>query len=206
MVVMAFVAHPDDEVIGIGGTLAKLSADEEVVVVVFSYGQGWPFWLPEKEVIKRRVHETKQAGNIIGVKRTIFLGLSDMRVSEQFDRSTFKILKKLFTEVNPDKVFYHSIQDGHKDHRFVNRIVEELVSRTDVERYTFEINLWNWFQHKSPLILFDITDTWERKMRAMNQFKSQSIFINLLRPMVTLKAHYYGRRYGYKYVEVFYKR
>jgi LmbE family N-acetylglucosaminyl deacetylase len=206
MTVMAFVAHPDDEIIGIGGTLAKLSQEEDVVVVVFSYGQGWPFWLPEREVIRRRVHEVQKAGDIIGVKKTVFLGLGDTKISEQFDEKKFRNLKKLFQEVNPDKVFYHSIQDGHNDHRFVNKVVEELISRTDVERYTFEINLWNWFQHKSPVILFDVTETWKKKIRAMNQFKSQSLFINILRPIVTLKSHYYGRRYGYKYVEVFYKR
>jgi len=206
MTVMVFAAHPDDEVIGIGGTLAKLGEDEDIVVVIFSYGQKWPFWLSEREIIRRRVHEAKMAGDIIGVDRTVFLGLSDLKVSDEFNRSTFQNLKKLFNEVKPDKVFYHSIQDGHKDHRFVNRVVEELISRTNVERYTFEINLWNWFQHKSPIVLFDVTDTWGKKMRAMNQFKSQSIFINILRALVVLKSHYYGDKYGYKYVEVFYKR
>ena len=206
MTVLVCVAPPDDAVLGLGGTIAKISEKEDVVIVYFSYGQSWPFWKDEQYVTKVRVHESKLAGEILGVKEKFFLAMHDGKVAQEFDVKKRETLKKIFEKYEPDKLFYHSVQDAHGDHLAVNRAVSELISKTDVETYTFEVNFWDWFQHRTPRIVFDVTDVWRKKMRALNQFKSQSIFIKLFGALITLKAYYYGRKVGCKYAEVFYKR
>jgi LmbE family N-acetylglucosaminyl deacetylase len=206
MTVVVCTAHPDDEAIGAGGTIAKLGEQEDVIQVVFSYGQAWPFWKSAREVARARVRETRLVEEILGIKRTFFLGMRDMHFEEDFTEKRGDTLKKIFERYQPTKVFFHSIQDGHPDHRFVNGVVSELISKMDVETYTFEINFWDWLQLRTPKIVFDISETWQRKARALSQFKSQSLIIKILRPLITFKAYYYGRVMGCRYAEVFYKR
>jgi len=206
MTTIVCVAHPDDEAIGPGGTIAKLSQEEDVIVVCFSYGQSWPFWKNEQEVIKMRVRESRLAGEILGIKEKFFLGMNDGNIEQEYDVKKRETLKGIFQKYKPDKVFFHSIQDAHPDHLAVNKAVNEIISKMKIDVYTFEINLWNWFQQKTPRVVFDVSDVWVRKVRAMNQFKSQKLFVKPFGALVTLKAYYYGKKIGSKYAEVFYKR
>ncbi len=79
---VSFHAHPDDETIGCGGTLAKASADgHRVVVVMATRGEhGYrPEGLlrPDEQLWERRVAESMEAGRILGVHRWEFLGYVD---------------------------------------------------------------------------------------------------------------------------------
>lgn len=206
MTSLVCVAHPDDAVLGLGGTITKLSENEDVVIVYFSYGQSWPFWKDEQEVIKTRVRESKLAADFLGVKDKFFLGMHDGKIEKEFDVKKRETLKNIFKKYKPDKVFFHSIQDAHSDHLAVNRAVNEVISKMEIRKYTFEVNFWDWFQLRSPRVVFDVSDAWGKKMRALSQFKSQRFFVKMFGALVTLKAFYYGRKIGCKYAEVFYKR
>ena len=79
---VSFHAHPDDEAIGCGGTLAKASADGHRVVVVTAtrgeHGQTPDGLLePGEQLWERRVAESMEAGRILGVHRWEFLGYVD---------------------------------------------------------------------------------------------------------------------------------
>ncbi len=79
---VSFHAHPDDEAIGCGGTLAKASADgHRVVVVTATHGEHGhtPDGLlrPDEQLWQRRVAESLDAGRILGVHRWEFLGYVD---------------------------------------------------------------------------------------------------------------------------------
>jgi LmbE family N-acetylglucosaminyl deacetylase len=79
---VSFHAHPDDESIGTGGTLAKASAEgHRVVVVVATRGEQGevPEGLlePGEELGQRRAKETAEAARILGVHRVEFLGYVD---------------------------------------------------------------------------------------------------------------------------------
>src|SRR4029077_1175742 len=80
--VVSFHAHPDDESIHVGGTLAKLSAAGHRVVLVFAtkgeqgevpegfLGSGEALW-------QRREREVAESAAILGVQRVEFLGYED---------------------------------------------------------------------------------------------------------------------------------
>lgn len=79
---VSFHAHPDDESIGTGGTLAKASAEGHRGVVVVAtrgeHGQAPEGLLePDEELGQRRAKETAEAARILGVHRVEFLGYLD---------------------------------------------------------------------------------------------------------------------------------
>src|SRR6185436_922596 len=77
-----FHAHPDDECIATGGTMAKASADgHRVVLVVATKGEHGEvadgFLDPGERLWERRVAETHRAAEILGAHRVEFLGYVD---------------------------------------------------------------------------------------------------------------------------------
>jgi LmbE family N-acetylglucosaminyl deacetylase len=77
-----FHAHPDDEAIATGGTMAKAAAaGHRVVLVVATRGERGEvdddYLEPGEELWQRRVEETEAAGAVLGVSRVEFLGYVD---------------------------------------------------------------------------------------------------------------------------------
>lgn len=205
MVSLVCVAHSDDEVIGMGGTIAKLAQKEDVYVVVFSNGDKWPFWKNTEEVIETRKKEVEKAGKILGVKKTYFFGLRDTQIKKEWDEKRAEKLHKIFIKHKPQKVFTHTSRDKHVDHHAVSVFVnEELKKHKNIEKFYFEVNFWSAFSLGEPKTIFDISDTFELKMKALDVFESQMLFIKMLKPLSVLKSYYYGRQNEYKYAEYFF--
>ena len=79
---VCFHAHPDDEAIATGGTMAKaVAAGHRVVLVVATQGEHGEvaegFLEPGETLGQRRVVETHRAAEILGVARVEFLGYVD---------------------------------------------------------------------------------------------------------------------------------
>ena len=79
---VTFHAHPDDESIACGGTMAKAASDgHRVVLVVATRGEHGEvpegFLRPGESLAERRTRETEEAARILGVSRVEFLGYVD---------------------------------------------------------------------------------------------------------------------------------
>ena len=79
---VCFHAHPDDECIATGGTMAKAAADGHRVVLVVAtrgeHGEVAEGFLDDGEHLwQRRVKETEAAAEILGAQRVEFLGYVD---------------------------------------------------------------------------------------------------------------------------------
>src|ERR1700753_3179963 len=71
--IVAFHAHPDDEVLLTGGTIARLAAEgHRVVIAVASDGDIWDG--PDRG---RRLGELRASGAILGAERGVHLGYAD---------------------------------------------------------------------------------------------------------------------------------
>ncbi len=203
MTVMVCAAHPDDEVIGVGGTIAKLSMEgEDVITVLFSYGDKFPFWEKPLKVRKKRMEEFKKCEKILGVKDTYLMGYHDLEIHEKKEEA-IKRLIHLIRKYKPTRIFTHTKTDGHPDHRAVYEITTEAVKKSLVSSQilTFGINFFN-FQ-KGVKVVYDISKTFGKKMEALNEIKSQRLIIMLLKPLILLKAVTCGLQNSYKYGECF---
>jgi len=211
MTTLVISAHSDDEVIGVGGTIAKLASEgEDVYVLIFKYGAdlpgvltSWPI-MSKHKLRMRRIAEAKRADKYLGAKETIFLGLEGNMKDSWNSNYYFKLLE-VIKDTNPDKIFFHSKFDSHRDHVFVHNKVMEVLERfkEKPELFTYEINMWK-LAIGEPKVVYDISKYFNKKIRALKFFKTQYPSIALLEPMIYLKAMRAGKLIGAQYAEVFY--
>lgn len=204
--VMVFCSHSDDEVIGLGGTLAKYKREgKDIVVVIFSYGEKSHPHLMEEVVSERRQKESEDIDKVFD-RETIFFGLEEGKIREETNKKDIREqIKVLVRRYKPEIIFTHSSSDPHPDHKAVNGVVTDMLKRIKYRGsiYTFEV--WNVLNENKPVIYIDISDTFNLKKRALKKFKSQKMFIYPLWLPMWLRAKSYGKKCSCKYAEKFYK-
>ncbi|MFW6383067.1 MAG: PIG-L deacetylase family protein [Nanoarchaeota archaeon] len=207
-VVLVICAHNDDQVLGAGGTIAKYSREgTKVIVVVFSYGESSHAWLKESEIIKTRVKESRKADKLLGVEKTFYYGLKEGSFAEEFENKNLKKnLKRLVTVLKPSKIFTHSFDDPHPDHRAVYNKVKETLKNKKIDMYSFDI--WNPFnirKRHSPKLVVDVTKTFKNKIKAFSLHESQWHAKLIMMPAAYARGMLNGLNYGIRFAEVFYK-
>ncbi|MBU0459343.1 MAG: PIG-L family deacetylase [Nanoarchaeota archaeon] len=180
--ILVFGAHSDDFVIGAGGTIAKYAQEgKQILSIVFSYGEGSHPWLKEKVVQKMRAHEALEASKLLGCQTYIF-DLKEFDFLNQYkEKNIEKKILPLIKTLQPQKIFTHSIQDPHPDHKAVYKltldIYDKIKGKRKPELYTYSI--WNPVSLKTsfPALFVNITKTFSLKMKALKTFRSQKIHI-----------------------------
>jgi LmbE family N-acetylglucosaminyl deacetylase len=182
--ILVFGAHIDDEIIGPGGTIARLSkAGAEVTVVTFTGGTkdtGYSRVELKDKIAQLRREEAAAADRVLGVSERIFLGRPSQGVVN--DTATYQECVRLIRHYKPDVIFTHWGEDKHRDHRAVSEVTDEARWKAwdhvladlgepyyTPELYFYEIN--ELFPH--PTILVDISDTITIKLEAMKCATSQ---------------------------------
>ncbi len=116
--VMIVAPHPDDEVIGCGGTLLRHSQAGDVTCVVYvTDGRGsQALGLRSEEMARRRQQEAESSAKALQVDRFEWLGLpeDEWRVSQLEGR-----LAALIDRLAPDLIYSPSRVDFHPEHRRV---------------------------------------------------------------------------------------
>lgn len=206
--ILVVVAHSDDQMIGLGGTLKKYAEEgKEIYTVIFSYGElSHPHF--KKEIIQElRVSESEKADKFIGGKGVTFLGLSEGKFEEEFKP---KCLEKVFSKVKPHKIFTHAEDENHPDHVVVNKLLLEVYDRLHKKNkmtcdiYAFDI--WRFFKTKKRVntkLVVDISTTFYSKLKSIEYFKSQKVSLMVLRWTVYVKAFITGLKFDIQFGEVF---
>ncbi len=129
-VIIIFGAHSDDFVIGAGGTIAKyMKEKKKVLSIVFSYGEKSHPWMKEKIVQKMRVKEADEASKVLGCN-TFFYPLREMHFKEDYQKHKIEDkLLKIINKEKPTKIFTHSSEDPHPDHKVVYSATQELFKK-----------------------------------------------------------------------------
>jgi LmbE family N-acetylglucosaminyl deacetylase len=209
--VLFFCAHNDDQIVGAGGTIAKYNKDgKKIITVIFSFGETSLPHMLEKESRKTRVIESKRAAKILGESEVYYLGLKEGNFkSEIEDKDIYTKIKNIIKRVKPSKIFTHSRDDPHPDHRAVNSFTLELIEKIRYKGEVYSFNVWNLFinfkKREMPKMVVDITDTFKLKVEAFRKHKSQWPSILTLMWNVYLQAILNGFNNNIKYAEVFYK-
>jgi N-acetylglucosamine malate deacetylase 1 len=123
--VAAIVAHPDDEVLGCGGTLRRhVLAGDAVSVVILADGETSRETVGEAAAsIERRSTAAQQAAGILGVGNVQMHSLPDNRLDRETLLDIVKIVERHIGEIRPDIVYTHHAGDLNVDHRRVHEAV-----------------------------------------------------------------------------------
>jgi N-acetylglucosamine malate deacetylase 1 len=207
--IVVFSAHSDDFVIGAGGTIAKYAKEgHKVISVIFSKGEKSHPWLKEDVVREFRTEETLEAAKVLGCEVKIF-DLKEMKFSQDYKKKKYdKDLLKLLEKYKPTKLFTHSNEDPHPDHKAVNNITLELVKKLKDKPELYIYSIWNpvSFKTQFPMFYVDISKHFRSKLNSLNKFPSQKY--NAIYPLIGFiwfRALRDGFRMRKKFGESFYR-
>nr|QFF92391.1 N-acetylglucosaminyl deacetylase LmbE family [Rathayibacter sp. FH 236] len=180
MTVLVVVAHPDDETIGMGGTIARLADEGNLVHIhILAEGVSTRHEGVDSDEARRRC---QTAATVLGASECSFGGYStDGRLlSDDSQQNVVSAIEKLVDSVQPSAVFTHHPGDIHADHRAVavavgyvtktfgrcNRVREvlhfEVLSSTE-QQNGLVVPFW-------PNVFYDISDYVERKCAAVVEY------------------------------------
>lgn len=167
--VLVLAPHPDDEVIGCGGTIclyAAMGAEVHVVIVSDGGGLSLAGMDDPQEVIACRKQEALRAAGMLGVRQTHFLGFPDGGLSGLKDAVRVKI-EEIIRHVGPDILFAPSPADLHPDHGAVADIALQVQASFPGMRVAmYEIYRSVRFTH-----LVDISSVITTKERALTEYR-----------------------------------
>lgn len=207
--VLVVVAHPDDEIIGTGGTISKLHSEGKTVkVIVFHLGgESVRGVLDETQGQDVRYGELEEVSKYLGFAHESW-GIRD--VADR--RDVVKKLVKEMRDFRPDLVFTHAPQDRHHLHASVSSTTTEAAWHASQLYYldlgkpwrtssVYYFEVWDLFT--SPSFLVDMTQFMEKKKRAMSLYASQLTAFPRIMEYVEALAIVRGVEAGSKYAEAF---
>ena len=117
MDILILAAHPDDEVLGMGGTIKKLSKKNKIHLCVVTEGASAQY--VEKIMIKRRHDACIKSSKVLGISTIDFLDYQDMRLDTIPSLEINKEIEKIIKKYNPKIVYTTPKNDLNKDHQIV---------------------------------------------------------------------------------------
>ena len=180
--ILVIGAHPDDEVLGVGGTIAwHAERDDDVYVCILSEGASAQY--EDAGMIAVRREAASKAASILGVKESFYYDLPDSQMEDVPHLEINSILEKLVTDLQPSTVYTHFRLDTDRDHQ---RTYESTMVATRpkvgacVRRVLcYEVpGQTHWFGATAettfaPNVYIDIAPYLSRKLEAMACYQSE---------------------------------
>lgn len=181
MKVLVIAPHPDDEILGVGGTIAnRADAGDEVYVCIVT--KGYPPLFDESFIETGRA-ECREADKLLGVTKTIFLDFPAVMLETVPRYELNGKLAEVVQNILPDEVYIPHRGDMQLDHKMVvdaamvalrpkyDHVIRRVYAYETLSETGWDIpNTMNEF---IPNVYEDISTTIDRKIEAMNVFQSQ---------------------------------
>ena len=179
--VLVFAPHPDDEILGCGGTMIKhIEVGNEVYVCIVTKGPQPMFPI---EMVEKTMQDARACHQLIGVKKTFVLDFPSVYLEECHRYELNDAILKVVREIMPDEVYLPHWGDMQKDHQIVaDACMVALRPKYEpkVKRiYSYETmseTAWNAPNVQNefiPNVFVDITDSLDKKIQALGYFKTQ---------------------------------
>ena len=196
MNVLIVVAHPDDEVLGMGGTMLKHALKSDKVYVVYLTGgitsrrsvnyKNMPrYYLNknEQKKIEKQINElkkdSKNACQILKVQKQKFYDFPDNEMDTVPLLKIIKVIENEIDEIKPYRVYTNNYGDLNIDHKIVfnatltacrpfSSYVKELIC--------FEVpssTEWNYPTNFNPNYFVNINSYLTKKIKAFSMYKNE---------------------------------
>ncbi len=212
--VLVFAAHPDDEVLGMGGTIAVHAAvrGDSVRIVCVTDGSSTQY-PDDAQKRSQKEQEARSAAAELGVSDYVHLDLPDMRLDTLAHVEVNRVVEEHVRELEP-QVVYTPQPDVNYDHRALfdsvavatrpapGQHVRRLLTYAPTSSTEWTPAPVNWFV---PNWFVDVTETLERKLAAFGHYATEQ------RPYphprseraIRAAAELYGSSCGCEYAEPF---
>lgn len=176
--VLIVAPHPDDEVIGCGGLIARLVAEENApYIVVMTGGEGSHRGccnVASTAIVKARRGLTRNALGILGVPEENIHELNIPDGGIVFENPQTDALKRLIADIEPQTIFVPHWGEGWPDHVRTAEIVKSIVPN---EISVYEYCVWMWYYNvwrgldwRNAAVLKMTPDEHRMKLRAMDAY------------------------------------
>ncbi len=171
--VLVLCPHPDDELIGCGGTLAKLIANGARVSVVHATdgSEAASLWHAPPEVRRTvRLEEARRVGDLMGFESLIFWKEDNAHFREREER--VRELSELLGRSRPGLIFTPFVTDVHPDHRVLSRMLAHAIRGSGLDVETSRVLSYQVWSAVPPNLYCDITDVAGLQERALLQYST----------------------------------
>jgi LmbE family N-acetylglucosaminyl deacetylase len=218
--VLVVAAHPDDEVLGCGGTIAKhVRKGDEVSVVILAEGITSRDSACNKDKRARDLSHladmAKKANAILGVKNVLLHNYPDNRMDSLDRLDVIKTVEHFISKFNPKTVYTHHSGDVNIDHRVVHEAVvtacrptpgfcvKQLLFFETASSTEWQPSLSNFYF--MPNCFVDISEFIDLKMKALDAYLSEMREYPHARSLKTLEylARWRGASVGVEAAEAF---
>lgn len=212
--VIVVSAHPDDEVIGAGGTLLKhvKNGDDVYWLIITNVFEEDGF---SKERVLSRQQEIDEVAVRMGFKATFKLDYPTMKLHPGLLPDMVPKVSAVFNEVKPEVIYVMNRSDAHSDHRVV---FDALIACTKSFRYPFirKVLMYECLSETEfapalpekvfmPNYYVEVTAFMDKKLEIMQVYASEIGAHPFPRSLENMKAlaHYRGASVGVNYAEAF---
>jgi len=219
--ILVIAAHPDDEVLGCGGLIAKYRAENVDIRVVF-LAEGVTSRYDVDEISEEYVliERDRRNNNAIKALKILSVDPSEIFTSTRnccrFDQilqlELVKEIEQHISEWCPTHLYTHSPNDVNIDHRITYQAVlaatRPNASSTLLEIYSFEVlssSEWNTLKPFKANTFIDISSYIDLKITAMVAYEGELREEPHPRSKTAIKAlsRYRGAQSGFQYAEAF---
>lgn len=186
--VLVIAAHPDDEVLGCGGTIARLAAEGyQVFILILAEGltSRAGFQRNKDQHLLELHHERAQkAGRLLSAQRVKLGGFPDQKMDAVPLLDITQAIEREIAEVQPHTIFTHHGGDLNLDHviafRATMTATRPVLGGIVKKLLAYEVpSSTEWaFQQFSPVfhpnVFVDISQTLEVKIQAMQLYESEA--------------------------------
>ena len=181
MRVLVVGAHPDDELLGVGATVAKhAEAGDTVILAILCEGESTRYGTERRDIV---ASQSRRAAAILGAEAVVIGSLPDQRLDTLPISLVAKEVEALIKEHVPNIVYTHFVGDLNRDHRVVAEatlIATRPYSAPSVaEVWMFETpSSTEWGEAGIPMsftptMFVDVAGTLARKLEALSCYEAE---------------------------------
>ena len=180
--IIVISAHPDDEILGAGGTLLKHKSKGDnlawVIVTSMTEGQGF-----SKDKIAEREKEIKKVSQMVGFSNVYRLNYPVVTLNSVSMNNMVPEISSIFLEFRPEIIYVMNRSDAHSDHRYT---FNSVLSCTKSFRYPFikKVLMYECISETEfapqlhekvfiPNYFVDISNFFKQKIKIMQVYESE---------------------------------
>ncbi|CAM3852389.1 PIG-L deacetylase family protein [Aquirufa aurantiipilula] len=180
--IIVISAHPDDEILGAGGTLLKHENNGDSLAWLIVTGVSEEYGFTKERVNSRKV-EIDQVAKMVGFTSVYQLNYPTMSLNSDIVNEMIPKISSIFLEFEPEVIYVMNRSDAHSDHRYT---FDAVMACTKSFRYPFikKVLMYECISETEfapqlpekvfiPNYFVDISDFFDRKLEIMQIYQSE---------------------------------